>query len=70
MEGWQEAVGARLGVTLREARLKKRLSQAALAKGICSQPMISAIEKGDYLPNAAIFIALCKRLGLSVDKSF
>lgn len=32
--------------------------------------MISSIERGDYIPNAAMFISLCERLGISLDAAF
>lgn len=32
--------------------------------------MISSIEKGEYLPNAAIFLQLCARLEISIDEEF
>lgn len=70
MSNLETAVGSRIGSLIRKARLKQNLSQTSLADGICSQPMISSIEKGSYIPNAAMFIDLCNRLGISIDKAF
>jgi len=58
-----------LGQNLKQARRAKQLTQKQLAAGICAQSLISAIEAGDYLPNAVVFARLCQRLGLSMDQA-
>jgi len=59
----------RLGQTLRQARKAQHFTQKQLATGICAQSLISAIELGQYLPNAMVFAQLCQRLGLSMDQA-
>jgi len=59
---------SKLGVTLRQSRKAKRLTQKQVAEGICVQSLISAIEHGQYLPNAMVFAQICQRLGLSMDQ--
>ncbi|KAA8433581.1 helix-turn-helix transcriptional regulator [Weissella paramesenteroides] len=46
------------------------LSQKELAQDICSQPMISSIEHGTYVPNVVLFMQLCDRLNINLDDSF
>ncbi|MCH4169786.1 MAG: helix-turn-helix domain-containing protein [Lactobacillus sp.] len=53
---------------LKQTRRQQHLTQKQLAAGICSQPMLSAIEHGRYTPNAQLLIALCQRLNLSLDQ--
>ncbi len=53
---------------LKQTRHQQHLTQKQLASGICSQPMLSAIEHGRYTPNAQLLIALCQRLKLSLDQ--
>lgn len=55
---------------IKQRRQAMGLSQGQLAEGICSQPTISSIEKGNYLPNASMFIELCRRLEISLDHEF
>lgn len=57
-----------LGETLKQTRRAKQLTQKQLAAGICSQSMLSAIEKGQYTPNAKLLMALCERLAISLDE--
>lgn len=56
-----------IGPVLKQARQDAGLTQAQAAQDICSQAMLSAIEHDQYTPNAALLIALCQRLGLSLD---
>lgn len=58
-----------LGQTLKQTRRAQHLTQKQLAAGICAQSLISAIEIGQYLPNALVFAQLCERLGLSMDQA-
>lgn len=56
-----------MGSVLKQARLDAGLTQAETAEDICSQAMLSAIENDQYTPSATLLIALCQRLGLSLD---
>jgi len=57
-----------LGITLKEARLAQHLSQRAVAQDICAQSMLSAVENGQYTPNAELLIQLCQRLHISLSQ--
>ena len=67
---YETDIGVRIGALIKEARKKLSISQHDLASGICSQPMVSSIERGDYIPNAVLFMQLCGRLNISLDDSF
>ncbi|MDR0298292.1 MAG: helix-turn-helix domain-containing protein [Streptococcaceae bacterium] len=54
-----------LGAEIKKLRLEKRLSQKECCAGICSQPLLSHIESGDYMPAADILLGLLARLGIS-----
>ncbi len=54
-----------IGLTLKQQRKRLGWTQKELAKGICSQALLSHLEAGDYMPAAHIFIALYQKLGLS-----
>lgn len=56
-----------LGETLKDRRLASHLSQKQVCENICSQPMLSSIEQGKYIPNAEILIALCKKLKINLN---
>ncbi|MFT8424540.1 MAG: helix-turn-helix transcriptional regulator [Liquorilactobacillus sp.] len=56
-----------LGVSLKKIREKQKLSQKEVASNICSQSMLSAIEHGKYTPNAALLLALCKKLAINLN---
>lgn len=70
MESHKYEIELRISSLIKNNRQKLAMSQHELADGICSQPMISSIERGDYLPNAALFMKLCIRLNISLDQSF
>ncbi|WP_271295116.1 helix-turn-helix domain-containing protein [Weissella confusa] len=70
MESHKNEIELRISSLIKNNRQKLAMSQHELADGICSQPMISSIERGDYLPNAALFMKLCIRLNISLDQSF
>ncbi|WP_317913255.1 helix-turn-helix transcriptional regulator [Carnobacterium maltaromaticum] len=55
----------KFGEILRLTRKKVGISQKQLSEGLCSQPMISSIEKGIYVPNGKLLVALCERLGIN-----
>ncbi|KRL08743.1 helix-turn-helix transcriptional regulator [Schleiferilactobacillus perolens] len=56
-----------IGAVLKQARKDAGLSQAEAAAGICSQAMLSAIESNKYTPNVTLVIALCQRLGITLE---
>ncbi len=57
-----------LGDILKHRRLELHMSQSAASDNICSQPMLSSIEKGKYIPNSEILILLCKRLKIDMNQ--
>ncbi|MFT8409962.1 MAG: helix-turn-helix transcriptional regulator [Schleiferilactobacillus perolens] len=52
------------GAIIRSARLRKHLSQANLAAGICTQGTISLLEKHDQCVSMDILYAVCLRLNI------
>lgn len=70
MNNFEEIISKKISKIIKQERINKKLSQKELAEGICSQGMISSTEHGDYIPNTAIFIAICSKLNLSIDKAF
>lgn len=56
-----------IGSILKQTRKAQGLTQQVVASGICSQAMLSAIEHDKYIPNVALTLALCQRLGLSLE---
>ena len=58
-------------ITMKEARLKKGLSQQGLADALgVSRQTINAIEKGDYNPTIKLCIGICRVLGLTLNDLF
>lgn len=57
-----------LGATLKMVRQQHGWTQKRVATGLCSQSLLSAIEHDHYRPNAQLFMALCRRLGISLDQ--
>lgn len=56
---------------LKSARAALDLSQQELAQAVgVSRQTINAIEKGDYNPSINLCIAICKRLGKTLDELF
>lgn len=55
-----------LGERVRHYRKLKGLSQAELAKGICTQATISLIEKRNKVPSMNILVRLVERLGVTM----
>ena len=70
MNNYEDLISQKLSKIIKQKRIKQKLSQKELAEGICSQGMISSIEHGDYIPNTAIFLAICSKLNFSIDQSF
>lgn len=55
----------RTAATLKAARLAKRMTQVELAKAVgCSQPAISAIEKGAAPVSGILLRSVCRELGV------
>jgi putative transcriptional regulator len=67
--GRASAAGRRNGV--RRARLLAELTQAQLAEaaGVARQTIV-AIEAGDYAPSVYLALAICDRLGVTVEALF
>lgn len=56
---------------LKSARALKDMSQDDLAKAVgVSRQTINAIEKGDYNPSINLCIAICKKLGVTLNDLF
>ena len=57
-----------IGKKLKNIRNYLHMTQQDLAKGICTQSMISLIEKDtEIYPSAHLLYLLSKRLGVSID---
>ncbi|MED3025597.1 MULTISPECIES: helix-turn-helix domain-containing protein [Bacillus cereus group] len=59
-----------LGITIKELRMKKNISQSELCDGICSQSQISKIEKGIIYPSSILLYQLSERLGVDPNNIF
>ncbi len=59
-----------LGITIKELRIKKNISQSELCHGICSQSQISKIEKGVIYPSSILLYQLSERLGIDPNNIF
>ncbi|MGX5386356.1 helix-turn-helix domain-containing protein [Bacillus thuringiensis] len=59
-----------LGITIKELRIKKNISQSDLCHGICSQSQISKIEKGVIYPSSILLYQLSERLGINPNNIF
>ena len=67
--GRTSAAGRRNGV--RRARLLAELTQAQLAEAVgVTRQTIVAIEAGDYAPSVYLALAICDRLGVTVEALF
>jgi putative transcriptional regulator len=67
--GRTSAAGRRNGV--RRARLLAELTQAQLAEAVgVTRQTIVAIEAGDYAPSVYLALAICDRLGATVETLF
>lgn len=56
---------------MREARLRKGLSQQALAEQLgVSRQTIIAIERGDYNPTIRLCVGICRVLGVTLNDLF
>jgi transcriptional regulator with XRE-family HTH domain len=59
-----------IGTKIRELRKDVGLTQGELAEDICTQALISRIEKGDIYPSAATLYQISKKLGVDVNYFF
>ncbi|MGE6754631.1 tetratricopeptide repeat protein [Rossellomorea sp. NPDC071047] len=59
-----------IGKKIRELRKAVGLTQGDLAEGICTQALISRIEKGDIFPSATALYQISTRLGVDVNYFF
>ena len=58
------------GITIKELRINKNISQSELCHGICSQSQISKIEKGVIYPSSVLLYQLSERLGVDPNSIF
>jgi transcriptional regulator with XRE-family HTH domain len=59
-----------IGKKIKELRKVVGLTQGELAEGICTQALISRIEKGDIYPSATALYQISKKLGVDVNYFF
>ncbi|MCA1061394.1 helix-turn-helix transcriptional regulator [Rossellomorea aquimaris] len=59
-----------IGNKIKELRKVVGLTQGELADGICTQALISRIEKGDIYPSATSLYQISKKLGVDVNYFF
>ncbi|MGG3912683.1 tetratricopeptide repeat protein [Rossellomorea vietnamensis] len=59
-----------IGTKIREMRKAIGLTQGELADGICTQALISRMEKGDIYPSATSLYQISKKLGVDVNYFF
>jgi transcriptional regulator with XRE-family HTH domain len=59
-----------IGKKIKELRKIVGLTQGELAKDICTQALISRIEKGDIYPSATALYQISKKLGVDVNYFF
>ncbi|MCA1065284.1 helix-turn-helix domain-containing protein [Rossellomorea sp. AcN35-11] len=59
-----------IGKKIRELRKAVGLTQGGLADGICTQALISRIEKGDIYPSATALYQISTKLGVDVNYFF
>ncbi|MDX8344171.1 helix-turn-helix domain-containing protein [Rossellomorea sp. YZS02] len=59
-----------IGTKIRELRKVVGITQGDLAEGICTQALISRIEKGDIYPSATALYQISVKLGVDVNYFF
>lgn len=59
-----------IGTKIREMRKVVGLTQGDLAEGICTQALISRIEKGDIYPSATALYQIAVKLGVDINYFF
>jgi transcriptional regulator with XRE-family HTH domain len=61
---------SKIGTLIRDIRKSLKITQEEIASGICTQGLISRIEKGEHIPSADILYKIAKKLGLDVNYFF
>lgn len=56
------------GATIKSKRKELGLTQKELSEGICTQALISRIEKGDIVPQNSILDKLANRLNINIEE--
>ncbi|WP_299744308.1 helix-turn-helix domain-containing protein [uncultured Rossellomorea sp.] len=59
-----------IGKKIKEMRKSVGITQGELAEGICTQALISRIEKGDIYPSATALYQISVKLGVDVNYFF
>ncbi|KPL59430.1 helix-turn-helix domain-containing protein [Rossellomorea vietnamensis] len=59
-----------IGKKIKELRKVVGLTQGDLAEGICTQALVSRIEKGDIYPSATALYQISEKLGVDVNYFF
>jgi transcriptional regulator with XRE-family HTH domain len=59
-----------IGKKIKELRKVVGLTQGELAEGICTQALVSRIEKGDIYPSATALFQISVKLGVDVNYFF
>jgi len=59
-----------IGNKIKELRKTLGLTQGELAEGVCTQALISRIEKGDVYPSATSLYQISKKLGVDINFFF
>jgi transcriptional regulator with XRE-family HTH domain len=59
-----------IGKKIKELRKAVGLTQGELAEGICTQALVSRIEKGDIYPSATALYQISRKLGVDVNYFF
>ncbi|MBM7588383.1 transcriptional regulator with XRE-family HTH domain [Bacillus pakistanensis] len=59
-----------IGKNIKELRKTIGLTQGDLADGICTQALISRIEKGDIYPSATVLYEISQKLGVDINYFF
>jgi transcriptional regulator with XRE-family HTH domain len=59
-----------IGTKIKEMRKMVGLTQGDLAEGICTQALISRIEKGDIYPSATALYQIAVKLGVDINYFF
>ena len=55
-------------LNLKEIRIKRSMTQKDLAEGICSQAMVSKIEKNDLVPDINTVLQFADKLGVDIKE--
>jgi transcriptional regulator with XRE-family HTH domain len=70
LQGSEKVDYSLIGKKIKELRKIVGLTQGELADGICTQALISRIEKGDIYPSATALYQISKKLGVDVNYFF